>query len=340
MDKEFNVEHTAFDTGEVDVILDGNAKPTEADPEDDLSSLPPAGPAITRPGDCWDLGRHRVLCGDARNQKHFSSLMGRDRAQMVVTDPPYNVPITGHARGRGKIKHREFAMASGEMPSPQFEEFLNSAMRLAIAASLDGSIHYWFMDWRHLPVLLRASASLYSEWKNLLVWNKSECGQGTFYRSQHELIAVFKAGSATTTTINNFQLGSSGRYRTNVLEYPGTGGLSATRQEELDIHPTVKPVALIADLIRDCSRRNGIILDPFGGSGTAILGAERAGRIARVIEIDPLYVDLTARRWEEATGQRACHADTGRPFGADSSATQVKGEVAALRSRPKRARKS
>jgi DNA modification methylase len=203
-------------------------------------------------------------------------------------------------------------MASGEMSDARFGEFLETVMSRAVAFSVDGSIHYWFMDWRHLPILLKAATPLYSDWKNLLVWRKSNAGQGSFYRSQHELIAVFKAGNASH--INNFGLGSNGRYRTNVLDYAGGSSLSAKRKEELDIHPTVKPVALIADLIRDCSHRNGLILDPFGGSGTAILAAERSGRIARVIEIDPVYVDVAIDRWQRSTGATATHAATGKTF--------------------------
>ena len=191
-------------------------------------------------------------------------------------------------------------------PSPDFSKRSSAG---SSPFSHDGSIHYIFMDWRHLPELLTAARPLYADWKNLLVWNKSNAGQGSFYRSKHELIAVFKNGTAPH--INNFGLGAKGRYRANVLDYPGVNSLHPARRGDLDLHPTVKPVALIADLIRDCSRRNGIILDPFGGSGTTILAAERTGRIARVIELDPLYVDVAVRRWEQITGVPARHAETG-----------------------------
>jgi DNA modification methylase len=192
------------------------------------------------------------------------------------------------------------------MSPAQFTAFLGAFIRLAIAFSQGGAIHYIFMDWRHLQELLGAALRLYTEWKNLLVWNKNNAGQGSFYRSKFELIAVFKTGTAPH--INNFGLGGKGRYRANVLDYPSVNSLHPARQGDLALHPTVKPVALIADLIRDCSKRNGIILDPFGGSGTTILAAERTGRIARVIELDPLYVDLTVRRWEKITGVPARHA--------------------------------
>jgi DNA methylase len=203
-------------------------------------------------------------------------------------------------------------MASGEMSEAAFTGFLDAFIRQAAAFSSDGSIHYLFIDWRHLPELLAAGRPVYAGWKNLLVWNKTNAGQGSFYRSKHELIAVFKNGTAPH--INNFGLGANGRYRTNVLDYPGVNGLHPARRGDLDLHPTVKPVALVADLIRDCSRRNGIILDPFGGSGTTILAAERTGRVARAIELDPLYVDVAIRRWEQTTGNPARHAELGLTF--------------------------
>jgi DNA modification methylase len=203
-------------------------------------------------------------------------------------------------------------MASGEMTPAAFRKFLDRIIRCAISSTRNGAIHDIFMDWRHLHELLGAALPLYGEWKNLLVWNKSNAGQGSFYRSKHELIAVFKSG--TGPHINNFGLGGQGRYRTNVLDYPSVNSLDPARREDLELHPTVKPVALIADLIRDCSRRNGVILDPFGGSGTTILAAERTGRIARVIELDPLYVDVSVRRWQKITDLSARHTKTGLTF--------------------------
>jgi DNA modification methylase len=253
---------------------------------------------------------------------------------MISTDPPFNVPIDGNATGHGTVHHREFAMASGEMSAAAFIAFLECFLRFVIRSSRDGAIHYIFIDWRHLFELLSAALPLYTEWKNLLVWNKHNGGLGSFYRSKHELITVFKSG--TKVHINNFGLGARGRYRTNVLDYPGVNSFHPARQGDLELHPTVKPVALIADLIRDCSRRNGVILDPFGGSGTTILAAERTGRVARVIELDPLYVDLTIRRWQNATGLLARHIDTGVGF-TDIEAKRAARRSATIRStRPKR----
>jgi DNA modification methylase len=306
---DFDVELTGFSTGEIDLLIDSGQQSAADDPADDLASLAFKGQAISQYGDVWELGRHRLTCGDAQRSEAYEQLLGCERAEMMVTDPPYNVRISGHAMGRGRVRHREFAMASGEMRPAVFRTFLNHFIHCAISCSRDGAIHYVFMDWRHLPELLNTALPLYSEWKNLLVWNKFNAGQGSFYRSKHELIAVFKCG--TGPHINNFKLGGQGRYRSNVLDYPSVNSLDPARRGDLELHPTVKPIALIADLIRDCSRRNDIILDPFGGSGTTILAAERTGRVARVIELDPLYVDVAVRRWQKITGITARHAKTG-----------------------------
>jgi DNA modification methylase len=310
---DFEVELTGFSTGEIDLLMDGNPAPATIDPADDLAGFTVDGPAISQLGDVWELGRHRLICGDALNGGSYERLLQGDLAQMVVTDPPYNVRVDGHAMGRGKVRHREFKMASGEMSEAAFTGFLERFIRQAITFSHNGSIHFICIDWRHVPELLTAARPLYTDWKNLLVWNKTNAGQGSFYRSKHELIAVFKNGAAAH--INNFGLGANGRYRTNVLDYPSVNSLHPARRGDLELHPTVKPVVLIADLIRDCSRRHGIILDPFGGSGTTILAAERTGRVARVIELDPLYIDVAISRWEQTTGMQVRHSATGLAFG-------------------------
>jgi DNA modification methylase len=293
---DFDVELTGFSTGEVDLLIDGPQQPAAADPADDLVGLGPEEPAVSQFGDVWELGRHRLVCADAQRGETYERLLRGDLAEMMVTDPSYNV--NDHAMGRGKVRPREFPTASGEISGAAFRDLLDRFIRSAVDASRDGAIHYIFMNWRHLHELLGAALPLYSEWKDLLVWNQTTAGQGSFYRSKHELITVFKSG--TGPHINNFKLGGQGRYRTNVLDYPGVN--HPARQGDLELHPTVKPVALIADLIRDCSRRNGLILDPFGGSGTTILAAEWTGRIARVAELDPLDVDLAIRRWQKVTG--------------------------------------
>ena len=326
---DFDVELTGFSTGEIDLLIDGSQHSAAADPADELAGLGPEGPAVSQLGDVWELGRHRLVCGDAQRSETYKRLLQGELAEMMATDPPYNVRIDGHAMGRGKVRHREFPMASGEMSAATFRAFLDRFIRCVISSSRDGAIHYIFIDWRHLHDLLGAALPLYSEWKNLLVWNKANAGQGSFYRSKHELIAVFKSG--TGRHINNFRLGAQGRYRTNVLDYPSVNSLDPARRGDLELHPTTKPVALIADLIRDCSRRNGIILDPFGGSGTTILAAERTGRTARVVELDPLYVDVAIRRWQKITGIPARHTETGRTF-ADVGAQLDAAAPSAIRS--------
>jgi ParB-like chromosome segregation protein Spo0J len=304
---DFDVELTGFSTGEVDLLIDSSQQPPAADPADDLAGLDPEGPAVSQIGDVWELGRHRLVCGDAQRGETYERLLRGELAEMMVTDPSIQ------AMGRGKVRrHREFPVASSEISGAAFSAFLDRFIRSAVSASRDGAIHYIFMDWRHLHELLGAALPLYSEWKDLLVWNKSTAGQGSFYRSKHELITVFKIGAGPH--INNLKLGGQDRYRTNVLDYPGVDSLHPARQGDLELHPTVKPVALIADLIRDCSRRNGLILDAFGGSGTTILAAERTGRIARVAVLDPHDVDLAIRRWQKVTGLPARHAETGLAF--------------------------
>ena len=231
---------------------------------------------------------------------------------MVFTDPPYNVPIDGHVCGLGRVRHGEFVMASGEMDEEQFTSFLTTVLRNLAAHSQDGSVHYVCMDWRHMGELLAAGRAAYTELKNLCVWNKDNGGMGSFYRSKHELVFAFKNGTAPH--INNFELGQNGRYRTNVWDYPGANSLKAERMEELRMHPTVKPLALVADAIRDCSHRGGLILDPFVGSGTTLMAAERTGREACVLELDPRYIDTIIQRWQAAGGEDAVHADSGETF--------------------------
>jgi len=230
---------------------------------------------------------------------------------MTFTDPPYNVSIPKTV-GRGRTKHRNFAMASGEMPSAVFIDFLVDALTPAVKHSIDGALHYICMDWRHMRELLDAGDRIFSELKNLVVWSKTNPGQGSLYRSQHELIFVYKSGSGPH--LNNVELGRHGRNRSNVWTYPGANSFRSGRMPDLAAHPTVKPVALVADAMRDCSRRGDIVLDPFMGVGTTIQAAQRIGRRAYGIEIDPLYVDAAVRRWQSATKRDAVLEGTGKIF--------------------------
>ncbi|CAM3210339.1 site-specific DNA-methyltransferase (adenine-specific) [Sphingomonas antarctica] len=263
---QFDVELTGFSLAEVDLAIEdaGEADPDGSDVPDEQVTFA-TGPAVTRRGDLWHLGRHRLLCGDARSAADFAALMGDDHADLVFTDPPYNVKIDGNVCGLGTVKHREFAFASGEMSRAQFTGFLRDTLGNIAGVMRDGAIAYVCMDWRHMGELLAASEEAFTELKNLVVWNKTNGGMGAFYRSKHELVFVFKNGSAEHT--NSFGLGQTGRYRTNVWDYAGISSIGAARSDELAMHPTVKPVAMIADALRDCSRRGELVLDAFGGSG-------------------------------------------------------------------------
>ncbi len=300
----FDLSITGFDTADVDRVLGTAARV----PVEEQVELPaPGTPIVSRLGDFWMIGDHFLLCGDARDPDAYAQLMQRERAQMVFTDPPYNVASAGNVSGLGAKVHREFVMGAGEMSRAEFEGLLRASMKCMAAVSVEGAIHFVCMDWRHVGEVLTAAEGVYSEQKNLCVWAKTNAGMGAFYRSQHELVFVFKVGTAEH--VNNFGLGSKGRYRTNVWTYAGANTFREGRAEDLAAHPTVKPVAMIADAILDCSHRGSIILDPFAGSGTTLLAAEQTGRRGYGIELDPAYVDLCVRRLEQATGLEAIHED-------------------------------
>ena len=306
----YQVEITGFETAEIDMILVDSASHDVEDAAD-LVQLSPDEPRVSRLGDLWLLGSHKLLCADARESAAYATLLGEERTQMVFTDPPYNVPIQGHVTG--SRRHGEFVMASGEMTSTAFEQdFLAPVMKQMVEFSSDGAIHFICMDWRHIGEMLAAGQACDLELKNICVWVKSNGGMGSLYRSQHELVFVWKSGRASH--INNVKLGRHGRFRTNVWQYAGVNSFGAARDEELSMHPTVKPVALVADAILDCSRRGGLILDPFAGSGTTIIAAERTGRRAATMELDPRYIDTSIRRWQALTGLSAIHAATGLKF--------------------------
>jgi hypothetical protein len=310
---DFDIEVTGFEMGEIDMRIEGlELIPAPAD--DPADRLPPSGPAVTKTGDLWLLDRHRLLCGNALDEAAYGVLMDNAKAEMVFIDPPYNVKIDGHVSGLGVIRHREFAMASGEMTVPEFTSFLASACTRLAENSMEGSIHFICMDWRHMGELLTAGNGVYAELKNVCVWAKDNAGMGSLYRSQHELVFVFKHG--TTGHRNNVQLGQFGRHRTNVWRYPGINSFSRKSEEGslLELHPTVKPVALVADAILDCSTRGGLVLDVFMGSGTTLMAAERTRRISYGMEMDPLYVDVAIRRWQAMTGLEARLQGTSQRF--------------------------
>ena len=309
IDLEFDVEVTGFSSAEVDLLFD-EARDSSPDPEhaadNDIPPLADPVSAVTRCGDLWLLDRHRLLCGDSRHAESYDHLLQDERADLIFTDPPFNVPIDGHVCGLGRIRHHEFAMGTGEMSREAFTGFLQATLGHAAASCRDGAIAFVCMDWRHMGELLAAGLAVFSELKNLCIWNKSNGGMGSFYRSKHELVFVFKLGSAPHT--------NTGRYRTNVWDYAGVNTLRPGRAEELAMHPTVKPVALVAEAIEDCSRRGEVVLDPFAGSGSTLIAAHKTGRRTRIVEFDPAYCDQILRRFEQVTGKQAVLAATGQSF--------------------------
>ena len=310
--ENLDISITGFETAEVDALL-ADFEADAHDPTDDIDHAHLAGPAVTRPDDLWRLHKHFLLCGDARSPAAINRLMGEDRAHMAFLDPPYNVSVQSVV-GRGRVKHGEFAMASGEMSREAFTAFLTEVTRLGRTG----------FNRRCGPLRIYGLAShqrAYIGWAptlrdmlNLVTWVKTNAGQGSFYRSQHELIGVFRVGNGPH--LNTIELGKHGRSRSNVWRYPGANTFRSGRMHDLRAHPTVKPTAMIADAMKDCTRRDHIVLDTFCGSGTTILAAERVGRCARALEIDPHYVDVAIRRWQAFTGRDAIHSDSGLTFDA------------------------
>jgi len=304
---DFSLDLTGFDQVFIDtLVLEGVA----AD-QDDVPAVGD-GPAVTRLGDMWLCGPHIIICGDSLQRETYERLMAGQLARLVLGDPPYNVPVNGHVSGLGKVKHREFAMASGEMDRPGFVAFQTTIFGQCAAFSVDGALHYYFMDGRHVRDQIEAGEAVFGDLKQLIVWVKDNAGMGAFYRSRHELVTVWKVGQAPH--VNNFELGGTGRYRTNVWEYPGYSSLGAGRDEALSWHPTVKPLPMITDAILDVTAHGDVVLDPFGGSGTTLIAAERTKRIARLIEIDPQYVDVTLQRFITQTGEEPVLTETGETF--------------------------
>jgi DNA methylase len=313
LEPKIDLEVSGFEMGEIDVLLDGHG----VDEEDDLPTIETATTPMTRTGDLWLANDHRVFCGDSLHSESYARVLGTDKVDMMFADPPFNVPVEGHASGLGAVKHPDFVMASGELSSAEFQSFLATSLGHAASRSIDGAIHFVCMDWRHQREIIAAGDQVYSELKNLCVWNKSNAGMGSLYRSKHELIFVFKVGKHAH--INNVALGRHGRHRSNVWDYASQNALNGSAKSKLSLHPTVKPVAMIADAIRDCSNRGGLILDPFGGAGTTLIAAERTGRRARVIELNPIFVDVSIERWQRLTGGTAVHAESGQPFARSGS---------------------
>jgi DNA modification methylase len=308
--EDLDISITGFAPAEIDQIA-ADFESESVDPADNIDSGWLDRAPVSQPGDLWQLGQHRLLCGDARDPERLKNLMADGRAAMAFLDPPYNVRVRDIV-GRGRVQHEEFAMASGEMSRADFVEFLNKAFESAASVSCDGAVHYVCMDWRHVGELVQAGTTAYNAPLNMAVWVKSNAGQGSFYRSQHEFIGVFRVGN--TQHLNNIELGRHGRSRSNVWNYPGVNTFRVGRMDDLKSHPTVKPVALVADAMKDCTRRGDIVLDTFCGSGTTILAAERVGRRAFGVEVEPRFVDVAVRRWQAFTRKDAINLATGKCF--------------------------
>lgn len=342
-----DISITGFGPAEIDQLqVDFSDDPS--DPDDEIDPAWGAGPVVSERGSLWRLGGHRLLCGDARSDADLDRLMGSDRAAMAFLDVPYNLSVKSIG-GRGRVRHAEFAMASGEMTSSEYLEFLRGVLGNASRVSKDGSVHFVCCDWRHVREIIEVGQDVYGALLNIAVWVKTNAGQGSFYRSGHELIPLFRVGSAPH--LNNIELGRHGRSRSNVWVYPGVNTFRTARMQELRWHPTVKPVALVADAMRDCTRRGDVVLDSVSGSGTTIMAAERVGRRACAVEIDPRYVDVAVRRWMALTRKDAEDVETGLTFeelasqrpstGADSrSANATKRDSAATKWAAVRAQKS
>jgi DNA modification methylase len=313
---DFDIEAIGFEPPEIDFRIQSLDGTEVADMADEFDVA--VGPAVSRFGDLWRLGDHRLYCGSALDATAYNTVLGTANAAAVFTDPPYNVKIDGHVCGSGDTKHREFAMASGEMTEDEFATFLTTSLELACTHTVGGGLVYACMDWRHIGEMLAAGRAAGCDLLNLCVWVKSNGGMGSLCRSRHELVFVFKNGKEAH--LNNVQLGRFGRNRTNVWNYAGANSFARKGQRRaLDLHPTAKPIAMVSDAILDSTKRNAIVLDPYLGSGTTILAAERTGRRCSGIEIDPLYVDTAIGRWERITGNEARHM-SGKTF------TQIRAE--------------
>lgn len=293
LDVDLDLTLTGFSTGEIDVILADTP-----DPDDETIPAVPETPR-TQPGDIWELGDHRIGCGDARDLDFLQNVIGSGRVDAAFLDPPYNVAINGHANS--KSRHREFAMASGEISTTEFHAFLSETLGACVEVSRDGAVHFVCMDWRHMDDVSVVGQGTYGDLLNLCFWNKSNAGMGSLYRSKHELVFVYRVGSAPHQ--NMVELGRRGRNRTNVWDYASVNSFAGSRRADLDLHPTVKPVGLVADAICDVTRRGDLVLDVFLGSGTSLIAAEGTGRQFRGVDIDPAYVDVALARWQAMTGK-------------------------------------
>lgn len=307
---DLDIRITGFNDAELDQIINlGDTVP--ADPKVNHIPFIPEDEIVSVLGDIWQIGPHRIICDNSLEESTFNQIMDGAVADTVLQDPPYNVKINGHVCGSGAIHHKEFAMASGEMSVEEFINFLKQNFFLCKAHSKTGALHYNFMDWRHISEIMTAGNAVFDEFINMCVWVKKTGGMGSLYRSQHELCFIFRNGKKSH--MNNVQLGKHGRYRTNVWQYAGANSFGQ-HKGDLKLHPTVKPVEMLRDAILDCTPRGGIVLDSFLGSGSTLIAAQQAGRVCRGIELEPIYIDTTIRRFQEMFGIEAIHVQSGQTY--------------------------
>lgn len=306
---DFDISITGFDSIEIDVLQNGNEKP--ADPKTNAVPFIAESDIVSQIGDIWQIGEHRIICGNSLEVETFEKLLGEKRADIILQDAPFNVKIQGHVCGNGTVKHKEFAMASGEMSIDEFTNFLRTNFALCAKYSRAGSLHYNFMDWRHVGEITAAGGAVFSNFINMCVWCKSSGGMGSLYRSQHELCFIFRNGKESH--INNVELGRHGRYRTNVWNYAGVNSFGHNKNN-LKLHPTVKPVEMLKDAILDVTKRGNIVLDCFLGSGSTLIAAHQSKRICYGIELEPLYIDTAIRRFLDLFGIDAVHIQSGKTY--------------------------
>jgi len=321
MDTEYDLEVTGLDLGEIEFHLSNDGpgfSENEPDPSDEVPTemLDPDYQPIAKLADLFLIKgkdfEHRVFCGDAQSKAALATALADWTVDMVLADPPFDVPIQGHVGGLGETKHREFVMGSGELGPDRFYQLLFKAIKRMKKSLKDGSLAYLFMDKNGLELLLKAGRKAGLKLHSLNIWKKSNAGMGSLYRSQHEFVVIFKKGKAPH--INNVELGKHGRYRTTVQEYPGFNSFSKERRELFHLHPTLKPTQMLGDYMRDVTKRGGVVLDSFAGAGSTLIAAEKTSRRSVSIELDPIYIDTILRRFEKEFGVEAVHAETGLPF--------------------------
>lgn len=306
---DMDVSIMGFSDVELDILTMDNR--TTADSKANNVPYIPENEIVTRPGDVWCIGDHRIICGNSLDAATFEMLLGTRQADMVLQDPPYNVKISGHVCGSGNVRHKEFQMASGEMSTDEFTQFLRKNFDLCAKHSRPGALQYNFMDWRHMGEILAAGNGVFANLVNMCVWCKSSGGMGSLYRSQHELCFIFKNGK--DAHINNVKLGANGRYRTNVWQYAGVNAFGR-HKADIKMHPTVKPVEMLKDAILDVTRRDDVVLDTFLGSGSTLIAAHQSKRVCYGIELEPLYVDTAIRRYKELFGVDAVRKSDGKTY--------------------------